>query len=95
MGVWRIYNDCRWGAVRPLSYFSAIRHERGFKFFRKHVNAGLKVQRLAGAKVQQRRKQEGPRYRGPSCLLNITPEALLARAALPLHGGSGVLSVRA
>src|SRR5680860_523562 len=32
------------------------------------VNAGVNLQRRAGAKVQHGRKQEGPRYRGPSCL---------------------------
>ena len=32
------------------------------------VNAGELLQRLAGAKVQQGCKQNGPRYRGPFCL---------------------------
>jgi hypothetical protein len=35
------------------------------------VNAGVNLQRLAGVKVQHGRRQEGPRYRGPSCLTRV------------------------
>ena len=38
------------------------------------VNAGVILQRLAGAKVQHCGKQEGPRYRGPSCLWRFIAE---------------------
>ncbi|MFA7307577.1 MAG: hypothetical protein WC026_12995, partial [Hyphomicrobium sp.] len=36
-----------------------------------YVNAGENVQQISGAKVQHRRQQEGPRYRGPSCLWSL------------------------
>jgi hypothetical protein len=56
------------------------------------VNAGEILQRFAGVKVQHGRKQEGPRYRGPSCLLRVIPEGPGPRAALSGPGVTGVWS---
>jgi hypothetical protein len=57
---------------------AAIKNEPGFfgKFQSwahadAYVNAGVLLQRLAGAKVQQGCKQKGPRYRGPFCLSRL------------------------
>ena len=38
------------------------------------VNAGGILHRVAGGKVQQGRKQKGPRYRGPFCFSQFSPE---------------------
>ena len=61
----------------------------------KSVNAGEISQRLAGVKVQHGRKQEGPRYRGPSCLLLFIPEGLRPTAVLTGLGVTGAWSERA
>ena len=59
------------------------------------VNAGEILQRLAGVKVQHGRKQEGPRYRGPSCLSRFIPEGQPLTAVLTLLGETGAWSERA
>jgi hypothetical protein len=59
------------------------------------VNAGEILQRLAGVKVQHGRKQEGPRYRGPSCLSRFIPEGQRPTAALTGLGVTGAWSERA
>jgi hypothetical protein len=62
------------------------------------VNAGVNLQRRAGAKVQHGRKQESPRYRGPSCLsrfFRLRRPAGLRWRARPWHGVSGAWSERA
>ena len=48
------------------------------------------MQRQAGAKVQHGCKQEGPRYRGPSCLSRLIPEGQRPGTARPVFGVSGV-----
>ncbi len=53
---------------------SGRRSAPAIESYRRPINAGGILQRLAGAKVQHGRKQEGPRYRGPSCLWQFTPE---------------------
>jgi hypothetical protein len=60
-----------------------------------HVNAGKILQRLAGVKVQQGRKQEGPQYRGPSCLPRFIPEGQRPTAVLTGLGVTGAWSERA
>jgi hypothetical protein len=62
---------------------------------RRTVNAGEILQRLAGVKVQHGRKQEGPRYRGPSCLSRFIPEGQRPTAALTGLGVTGAWSERA
>ena len=62
---------------------------------RKAVNAGEILQRLAGVKVQHGRKQEGPLYRGPSCLSRFIPEGQRPTAALIGLGVTGAWSERA
>ena len=59
------------------------------------VNAGEILQRLAGVKVQHGRKQEGPRYRGPSCLSRFIPEGQPPTAVLTVLGVTGAWSERA
>ena len=59
------------------------------------VNAGGILQRQAGVKVQHGRKQEGPRYRGPSCLSRFIPEGQPPTAVLPVLGVTGAWSERA
>jgi len=59
------------------------------------VNAGEILQRLAGVKVQHGRKQEGPRYRGPSCLSDFIPEGRGPTAGLTGLGVTGAWSERA
>src|SRR5665811_636194 len=70
----------------------------GYKLGLTAVNAGVNLQRRAGAKVQHGRKQEGPRYRGLSCLSRFfrsrRPAGLRWRAR-PWHGVSGAWSERA
>ena len=59
------------------------------------VNAGEILQRLAGVKVQHGRKQEGPRYRGPSCLSRFMPEGQRPTAVLTGLGVTGAWSEQA
>jgi hypothetical protein len=59
------------------------------------VNAGEILQRLAGVKVHHGRKQEGPRYRGPSCLSRFIPEGQRPRAVLTGLGVTGAWSEQA
>ena len=59
------------------------------------VNAGGILQRQAGVIVQHGRKQEGPRYRGPSCLSRFIPEGQPPTAVLPVLGVTGAWSERA
>ena len=59
------------------------------------VNAGEILQRLAGVKVQHGRKQEGPLYRGPSCLSRFIPEGRCPTAGLTGLGVTGAWSERA
>ena len=59
------------------------------------VNAGGILQRQAGVKVQHGRKQEGPRYRGPSCLSRFIPEGQPPTAVLTVLGVTGAWSERA
>ena len=59
------------------------------------VNAGGILQRLAGVKVQHGRKQEGPRYRGPSCYLRFIPEGQSPTADLTVLVVTGAWSERA
>jgi hypothetical protein len=59
------------------------------------VNAGEILQRLAGVKVQHGDKQEGPRYRGPSCLSRFIPEGQRPTAVLIGLGVTGAWSERA
>ena len=65
------------------------------KYAFEDVNAGEILQRFAGVKVQHGRKQEGPRYRGPSCLLRFIPEGPCPGSALSGPGVTGVWSERA
>ena len=65
------------------------------EFTLKRVNAGEILQRLAGVKVQHGRKQEGPRYRGPSCLSRFIPEGRCPTAGLTGLGVTGAWSERA
>jgi cation diffusion facilitator CzcD-associated flavoprotein CzcO len=69
--------------------------ERGPRDATWGVNAGEILQRLAGVKVQHGRKQEGPRYRGPSCLSRFIPEGLRPTAALIGLGVTAAWSERA
>ena len=62
---------------------------------RGRVNAGGILQRQAGVKVQHGRKQEGPRYRGPSCLSRFIPEGQPPTAVLTVLGVTGAWSERA
>ena len=59
------------------------------------ADAGAIMRRLAGVKVQQWRKQEGPRYRGPSCLRRLIPGRRPGEAARPWRGVTGAWSERA
>ncbi len=59
------------------------------------VNAGEILQRPAGVIVQQGRKQEGPRYRRPSCLSRFIPEGQRPTAVLIGLGVTGTWSERA
>jgi len=64
--------------------------------FYENVNAGGTLRQLAGATVQQRwRKQEGPRYRGPSCLRRVSLEAKGLEAGQPWRGVRDAWSERA
>ena len=68
-----------------------------YRYYRnpRSVNAGEILQRLAGVKVQHRDKQEGPRYRGPSCLSRFIPEGQRPTAVLIGLGVTGAWSERA
>ena len=52
---------------------------------------------LAGGQVRHERKQEGPRYRGPSCLSRFIPEErrpVISAAACPIRRRRGALTTR-
>jgi len=57
------------------------------------VNAGANLQQLAGAKVHHGGKQEGPRYREPSCFLRFIPGARRPDMASAMvgHAEAGLL----
>ena len=52
------------------------------------VNAGEILHRLAGAKVHQLSKQEGPRYRGPSCFWRPISEGWSVARPWPFWPGA-------
>ena len=76
----------------PVQMLTCARPSRAVKNL---VNAGGILQRQAGVKVQHGRKQEGPGYRGPSCLSRFIPEGQPPTAVLTVLGVTGAWSERA
>ena len=97
-------DDIYWEAFHRLCSLEGIDqsdplHREFYSTLRAYedVNAGVNLQRRAGAKVQHGRKQEGPRYRGLSCLSRFfrSRRPGLRWRARPWHGVSGAWSERA